>query len=319
MVKLVCPEFDEFEEALHFVQGRYLLTERTVRDWRLRAANLGDLDVLIAHEGAANAYHGALSSCFGVQALLADHDLLSLNGERISQSTIMWLAPGEEFAFRAEGVLGWACVAIGCERVWEWLELHEVEPGSLLRTLAIPSDAATIGRLLRLIRRVLWIDARAPEALRVPQSREQATQELVDAALTAVTAGLSEAAEYRRRPHVRKQRILNRAVGLIDARIDQPIVLDDLCRTANTSRRTLHTIFAEHLGMSPHQYLMRRRLHAIHLALRTAKPSTTVTEICGQFGVWDVGRLAERYRRQFGVLPSDVLSTTRKGTIAGDQ
>ena len=139
-------------------------------------------------------------------------------------------------------------------------------------------------------------------------------QELVDAALTAVTARRSEAETPPAPPRVRKQKILNRAVGLIDAKIDQPIVLDDLCRTANTSRRTLHAVFAEHLGMSPHQYLMRRRLHAIHAALRTAKPSATVTEICGQFGVWDVGRLAERYRRQFGRLPSEVLAANRQAT-----
>ena len=65
MLNLVCPEFDEFEEALRFVQGRYLLTERTSQDWRLRAAKLGDSEVLIAHEGAANSYHGACASCFG--------------------------------------------------------------------------------------------------------------------------------------------------------------------------------------------------------------------------------------------------------------
>jgi AraC family ethanolamine operon transcriptional activator len=314
MVRLVCPEFDEFEESLHFVQGRYLLTERTVRDWRLRAVSLGDFNVVAGHEGAANAYHGACDSCFVVQVLLTGHDLLSLNGERVSRPSIMWLAPGDEFAFRAEGVLGWAGVSIGCDRVWEWLELHEIEASSLLHTRVLPSDAATIGRLLRLIRRVLWIDARNPEDLQAPRSREQAVQELVDAALTAVTAARSEAEPRRHHHRVRKQKILNRAVGLIDAKIDQPIVLDDRCRTANTSRRTLHAVFAEHLGMSPHQYLMRRRLHAIHSALRKAKPSATVTEICGQFGVWDVGRLAERYRRQFGRLPSEVLAANRQGS-----
>ena len=317
MLNLVCPEFDEFEEALRFVQGRYLLTERTSQDWRLRAAKLGDSEVLIAHEGAANAYHGACPSCFSMQLLLADHDLLSMNGERISRSTIMWLAPGEEFAFRAEGALGWACAAIDRERVWKWLESQEMEAGHLLRTLAVPSDPATIARLVRLIRRVLWIDSRNPGALHVPQSRELALQELVDAVLTAVTAHLPEAAARRRRPHLQKQRILKRATGLIEASIDQPIGLNDLCRTANTSRRTLHAVFAEHFGMSPHQYLIRRRLHAVHAGLRRATPAQTVTEICAQFGVWDVGRFAARYRRQFGVLPSEVLSAARMGVETG--
>jgi AraC family ethanolamine operon transcriptional activator len=314
MVKLVCPEFDEFEASLHFVHGHYLLTERTVRHWRLHAANLGDFNVMAGHEGAANAYHGACDSCFIVQVLLSGHDLLTLNGERVPRAAIMWLAPGDQFAFRAEGVLGWAGVSIASERVWEWLELHEIDAAPLLHTRAIPSEPATVARLLRLVRRVLWIDARNPEDLRAPNAREQAVRELVDAALTAVTARQSEAETRRHRPRVRKQKILNRAVGLIDAKIDQPIALDDLCRTANTSRRTLHAVFAEHLGMSPHQYLMRRRLHAIHAALRAAHPSATVTEICGQFGVWDVGRLAERYRRQFGRLPSEVLAANRQGS-----
>ena len=313
MLRLDCPDFDQFEEALSFVQGRYLLSQRTVRDWRLRAADFGDVYVMIAHEGAANAYHGACADFFFVEVPLSGHDLLRLNGERISPSTILWLAPGDEFAFRAEGVLEWACIGIRSDRVWEWFELQGIEANHLLHTLTVPSDAATIGRLVRLIRRVLWLEQRDPDALNDPRARELACADLIDTALAAAIAGSAETAKHRRRQHLRKRQILKSATGLIEASIDQPIGLNDLCRAANTSRRTLHSVFAEHLGMSPHQYLMRRRLHAVHMDLRKAKPSQTVTEICAQYGVWDVGRFAERYRRQFGILPSEMLTAMRQG------
>ena len=60
--------------------------------------------------------------------------------------------------------------------------------------------------------------------------------------------------------------------------------------------------------MSPKRYLMLRELHAIRSALRRATSSeATVTDVLSSHGIWEFGRFATRYRRQFGELPSETL------------
>lgn len=52
MSRLVCADFDEFEEALYGVEGRYLLRSRQQRDWRLRVVELDGVALMFGREGA---------------------------------------------------------------------------------------------------------------------------------------------------------------------------------------------------------------------------------------------------------------------------
>lgn len=52
-------------------------------------------------------------------------------------------------------------------------------------------------------------------------------------------------------------------------------------------------------------------LHAIHAALRRARPDDTVSALCTRYGIRDFGRFANRYRRLFGMLPSQMLQRHR--------
>ncbi|MGE7992996.1 helix-turn-helix domain-containing protein [Pseudomonas sp. NPDC089554] len=103
------------------------------------------------------------------------------------------------------------------------------------------------------------------------------------------------------------QRILQSALALVHGGTDLPLHLADLCKVCNTSERTLRNLFTRHLGMSPHRYLMLHRLHVIRGAILKARPGETLTDICARHGVWDFGRFAGQYQRQFGELPSQSL------------
>ena len=59
------------------------------------------------------------------------------------------------------------------------------------------------------------------------------------------------------------------------------------------------------LGMSPKQYLTRRRIHLVRRALAAA---ATVTEIATSFGFWHLGRFSAGYQTIFGELPSTTLA-----------
>ena len=89
--------------------------------------------------------------------------------------------------------------------------------------------------------------------------------------------------------------------------------IQDLCRAADVSERTLRNIFQEYFGVGPMRLLKMRQLHEIRAALLTADPvHDTVASIAGRFGVWDFSLFARNYKALFGESPSETLRTRRR-------
>lgn len=104
-------------------------------------------------------------------------------------------------------------------------------------------------------------------------------------------------------------RIVARARAYIDAHLDQPIAIDDLAAASFASRRTLHRAFVEVLGETPLAYVLKLRLNRIRRDLASpAEALRTVTTVSHRWGIGELGRLASRYRSQFGELPSQTLA-----------
>lgn len=164
-----------------------------------------------------------------------------------------------------------------------------------------------VARLVRLCREILHTQAEAAAG------HEKARQRLGDALLRASlhvvqSMALGATGSARGRPALSRTLIIERALELIDARLGENIRLGDLCEATGVSVRTLSSVFQAQLDMSPHQYIMMRRLHGVHAAIRDAGPADTVSDICARFGIWDFGRFARAYRTQFGVVPSRMLA-----------
>ncbi len=72
--------------------------------------------------------------------------------------------------------------------------------------------------------------------------------------------------------------------------------------------RTLFHTFRKCLGIGPHTYFQRVRLHELRDMLMTASPSeTSVTFLATEAGFNHLGRLSIAYREFFGEYPSDTL------------
>lgn len=107
-------------------------------------------------------------------------------------------------------------------------------------------------------------------------------------------------------------RIVTRARAYIDAHLDDPIAIDDLVAAAITSRRTLHRAFFEILDETPQSYVLKLRLNRIRRDLASpTEAERTVTTVSHRWGIAELGRLAARYREQFGELPSETLARRR--------
>ena len=102
---------------------------------------------------------------------------------------------------------------------------------------------------------------------------------------------------------------LRRARDYIYAHAHENITVKELATYAGCSYRSLQNIFNKVLGVSPMEYLKTVRLEGLHNELLNAdRQQKTVAEIANQWGFVHMGRLAQVYRKQFGVLPSDTLS-----------
>lgn len=104
-------------------------------------------------------------------------------------------------------------------------------------------------------------------------------------------------------------RIVARARAYIEAHLDSPIAIDDLVDAAFASRRTLYRAFAEALDETPQSYILKLRLNRIRHDLAAPNEAMrTVTVVSNQWGIPELGRLAGRYREQFGELPRETLA-----------
>ena len=105
------------------------------------------------------------------------------------------------------------------------------------------------------------------------------------------------------RPGTREElyRRLSRARDYMLARLDQPVLVDEIARVACLSPNHFIRTFRQFSGQSPHQYLVSRRLErAATLLARTGRP---VTDICYDVGFESPGSFSWLFRKRYGVSP----------------
>jgi AraC-like DNA-binding protein len=97
-------------------------------------------------------------------------------------------------------------------------------------------------------------------------------------------------------------RHLLRARDLADARYFEPLDVDDLAAAAGLSRAHFSREFRRAFGVSPHAYLLTRRLERAAALLRNTDHS--VAEICLAVGLQGLGSFTTSFKRSFGMTPT---------------
>jgi AraC-like DNA-binding protein len=98
-------------------------------------------------------------------------------------------------------------------------------------------------------------------------------------------------------------RHLLRAKDLADARYFEPLDVAELAAAAGLSRAHFSREFRRTFGVSPHGYLLTRRLERAASLLRTTDGS--VAEICMAVGLQSVGSFTTSFKRAYGRTPTE--------------
>lgn len=95
---------------------------------------------------------------------------------------------------------------------------------------------------------------------------------------------------------------ITRAVDLIEQSYAEPLTLEALARAASMSRFHFSRLFHQQVGMSPHQYLLQRRIKQAARLLRSGEHN--VTEAAMRVGFADLGRFGRMFKKVTGSAPS---------------
>ena len=100
------------------------------------------------------------------------------------------------------------------------------------------------------------------------------------------------------------------ALDYIHTNYSYNLVLEDICQHINLSPYYFVRLFKKATGFSPHVYLMKTRLMKAQELL--AKGHYPIEEICLKCGFINTSHFAARFKRSFGMSPTEYRKTIRK-------
>jgi len=147
------------------------------------------------------------------------------------------------------------------------------------------------------------MESRLPELLsESPLKRLHATQELL--CELADTPAMPLATQAATRPELSSEsRQLVRVLERLHQNFDHPIRLDELCKLANLSARSLHRLFVRHIGENFSDYLGRLRIgRACMLLVETERP---ISVIASETGFSNLSNFNRRFRQARHMTPKE--------------
>jgi AraC family ethanolamine operon transcriptional activator len=305
MQSAVFDDFESFAASLKHSDSRMMLTYDRGQRWRTYFARLNRLSVQYGLEGGGIICEGTTRPNSVVLFVpMQNAGAIITNGEPCDDDCWMLETPDREFCFAVTGPNEWVSIAIPLE-IWTHLDerIEQVTANELVR-----SAPETVGRLRELVRRFFAISHGHSRFLEIPSIVESIEAELLTAIRTMVLADHKRVITASGRPAISREEVVRSAKILLEDRPNNRLPASTLAVAAGVSERTLRNVFHDYYGVAPLRYLKLRRLHLVRNALKHADPrQSSVTEIATQFGIWELGRFAQAYRRLFGETPAETL------------
>ena len=302
----VFDDFDAWGDAVRGADLRLVCDAVEVRSWRLATRLLGRVVIQTAFEGGGNLCFGGNAHAGPLLFLPVTHfEQHVVNCEPLGQDGVLLIPPGADFRISVQRrAHAWCSVALPAD-----FPLYANAPSSgqgPSRVIRCGPHAA--GRLRELVTRLAVDPAVAGPST---PAQEAACGAILQAAAACLSA---PAAEPKRggRPQLDRGAIIRAALGHLEENWCGRPSVAALADTCGVTERTLARAFHDTYGISPLAYVNLRLLHRVRRSLHaTQHDDTTVSQVLTAHGIWDFGRFAARYRRQFGEPPSATLHRCR--------
>lgn len=171
-----------------------------------------------------------------------------------------------------------------------------------IQILASATDMAGLRRLHAVVG---TLAKRAPDIISRPAVRRGLGQAFLERLRACCTGSDHPEAGWADQCH---GIVMRRFRRLLEENPDRALYIPEVCVAIGVPERTLRLCCQEHLGTSPKQFLVLRRMHLAQRALLSATAAEiSVTEVATRFGFWHFGRFAGTYRSVFGESPGATL------------
>ena len=298
----------------------------SLRDWdvefRPMAADTAPTDLMQARVGpimisqllteCRHAHLGASPANACSFALLTDADqTVRWCGESLGTDRIPLFAPMEDFAASVNGRFSVYTLSVdpewlGQTAAWEQLVRQHGRAGYLRKHLLQPHPSA-----ISHLRAVVSTACRelGNLASSAPGNASLASHIVSDIASALTTTIASSTKHSKNIAATARLRAVRRALAYVHDQPNRALSLDEICKTARVSERTLQRAFLEHFGVTPKSYIQTFRLNGVRGELLDhALSEIRVRDAAAKWGFWHMGEFSRVYRQLYGETPSQTLA-----------
>jgi AraC family transcriptional regulator, ethanolamine operon transcriptional activator len=236
-------------------------------------------------------------------------------GEIIDRVALLTLGGDQELSFRTPQSLDIVSVSIDVEALADYASNREKRDirSELGRFRVIPIGTEAARDLAQFLVTVLDSIVATPKLLRY-SALQQALSRSVLSILVSKMRNADDSEPVHKPPtedgacSMTRCRVVKRAAEYMEAHLQHPITISDICSLLSVSPRTLEYSFKEVMGVKPVSYLRAMRLNNARRELKRGHTENlTVADIAAHWGFWHLPHFASDYRNMFGELPSETL------------
>ena len=111
-----------------------------------------------------------------------------------------------------------------------------------------------------------------------------------------------------------RSRAVAKAVAFIERQYQTDMSIEDIADAACLSPYHFSRLFKRETGLSPHQYLIRKRVSAARELLARHDPGS-LSEVAAAVGFYDQSHLTRHFKRVFGVTPGRIGTHRESRTV----